>query len=78
MKVIDSGIDCEIVEKDCFVTLSTDSGIQVSMYGEIFNGKVRSEMTGPSLWNRVVYNKLSQNEQDEVIKATEKEISKFI
>ena len=52
--------------------------VKVTMYGEIFNGKVRSEMTGPSLWNRVVYNKLSQNEQDEVIKATEKEISKFI
>ena len=78
MEIIDSGIDCITVEKDCFVTLKTDSGIQVTMYGEIVNGKLRSEMTGPSFWNRTVYEKLSPNEKDDVIKATEKEISKFI
>ena len=78
MKILSSQVDSIKVEKNCSAVVRTDKGVEITMYGEIMNGKIDESMTGPSYWNSDIFHNLTDQEQEEIKKEVNKELKRFL
>ncbi len=78
MKVTQKEVERSTIQKDYVVVIETPSGIEITMYGEIINGKVEIDSTGPLYWNSKIFNSLSEIEQTEVVKITNSALNELL
>jgi hypothetical protein len=78
IEIVNSFVERVTIEKNCAVVIKTNDGVEITMYGEIIDGKIIKPMTRPSFWNKKLYSPLSMEERIAINEAVEKELEKYI
>jgi hypothetical protein len=74
MKITSQTEGYEKVETQIVTTVSIDEGDTIVMSSYLYNGTLAESETAPAFWNQNLFDKLSEEKQEEIVKLVNESI----